>query len=138
MRIDRNPPTANELAYMYQEAGWIEKPDKEQMEKSVITQSEWFVARDSDKKLLGIGRIITDYVRYAFIVDIIIKEEYQGQGLGKKIMNDIIAQCRLLGLESVNLWPSEGKVPFYESLGFYALPSTQPHMKLKCSDDISE
>jgi len=131
MKIERNPPTAEELAYMYQEAGWIKKPDPQQMEKSVLTQSEWFVARDSDKTLLGIGRVITDYVRYAFIVDIIIKEEYQGRGIGKQIMNDVIALCRSLGIDSVNLWPSEGKVPFYEGLGFYALPTTQPHMKLK-------
>jgi GNAT superfamily N-acetyltransferase len=128
--IERAPPTAEELAYMYQEAGWIKNPDPEKMAKSILTQSEWFVARDNKDNLLGIGRFITDYVRYAFIVDIIIKEEHRGKGVGKKIMNDVIDECKRLELESVNLWPSEGKVPFYERLGFYALPSTQPHMKL--------
>jgi len=43
-------------------------------------------------------------------------------------MNGIIKECRELGIDSVDLWPSKGKVPFYEKLGFYALPSEQPHM----------
>ena len=130
MIIERKPPSADELASLYQEAGWIDNPCPEQMLKCVNSPSEWFVVRDSDSNLLGIGRFITDYARYAFIVDIIIKEEYRKKGIGTAIMNAIIAQCRTLGLESVNLWPSEGKVPFYERLGFYALSASQPHMKL--------
>ncbi|MEH6544777.1 MAG: GNAT family N-acetyltransferase [Porticoccaceae bacterium] len=131
MEIERKPPLADELANMYQDAGWIDKPDSEKMFKAINSESEWFVARDSDSNLLGIGRFITDYARYAFIVDVIIKEQHRGKGVGTAIMNKIIAECRMLGIDSVNLWPSEGKVSFYERLGFYALPSSQPHMKLK-------
>lgn len=134
MIIERKAPLANELAAMYQEAGWIESPDPEQMAKSVNTDSQWFVARDSELNLLGVSRFITDYVRYAFIVDVIIKQEHQGKGVGTALMNEIIAECRSLDIDSVNLWPSEGKVPFYERLGFYGLPSSQPHMKLGPAD----
>ena len=115
---------------MYQEAGWIENPDPAQMLKSVTSDSEWFVARDNNSNLLGIARLITDYARYGFIVDVIIKQAHQQQGIGTTLMNAVIAECRTLGLESVNLWPSEGKVPFYEGLDFYPLPASQPHMKL--------
>mgnify|MGYP000017223456 FL=1 len=131
MNIDRNAPTAQELSDMYQRAGWIENPDPDQMTRSVVAPSEWFVARDDDNCLMGIGRVITDYVRYAFIVDVITKSEYQKRGIASQIMDDITLFCRELGLESVNLWPSEGKVGFYEKLGFYPLPPSQPHMKLK-------
>ena len=130
MRIVRTPPLADELANMYQDAGWIDNPDPEKMLRSVNSESEWFVARDNDSNLLGIGRLITDYVRYAFIVDVIIKEEHRKKGVGTSIMNAVIAECRALDIDSVNLWPSEGKVSFYERLGFYSLPSSQPHMKL--------
>jgi GNAT superfamily N-acetyltransferase len=93
-------------------------------------ESEWFVARDSDSKALGVGRFISDYARYAFIVDVIVLEKHHGKGIGTALMNEIIMACRGLEVDSVNLWPSKGKVPFYEKLGFYALPSDQPHMKL--------
>lgn len=131
MQIERKPPLADELAMLYQQAGWIENPCPEKMRRSVVTDSQWFVARDSDGALLGIARFITDYVRYAFIVDVIIKENQQRKGIGKALMNEVVAECRTLDIDSVNLWPSEGKIPFYESLGFYALPASQPHMKLK-------
>jgi GNAT superfamily N-acetyltransferase len=130
MKIEHKPPSVAELANMYQDAGWIDNPDPEKMYRSVNSDSEWFVARGDDSNLLGIGRLITDYVRYAFIVDVIIKEEHRKKGIGTSIMNAIIAQCRALDIDSVNLWPSEGNVAFYEALGFYSLPSTQPHMKL--------
>ena len=130
MKIERKPPLANELALMYQDAGWIDDPDPNIMGKAVDSGSEWFVARDNDANLLGISRLITDYARYAFIVDVIIKKEHRKQGVGTALMNAIIAECRALGIDSVNLWPSEGKVSFYQSLGFYALPASQPHMKL--------
>jgi len=116
---------------MYRDAGWIDDPYTEKMNKAVESGSEWFVARDESTALLGIGRIITDYARYAFIVDVIVLEGRRGKGIGTAIMNGIIKECRELGIDSVNLWPSKGKVPFYEKLGFYALPSEQPHMKLK-------
>jgi GNAT superfamily N-acetyltransferase len=131
MKIERKPPLANELASMYQDAGWIDNPDPNIMGKSVDSGSEWFVARDNDSNLLGISRLITDYARYAFIVDVIIKKEHRKQGIGTALMNTVISECRTLGIDSVNLWPSEGKVAFYEGLGFYALPASQPHMKLR-------
>ena len=131
MNIVRSAPSAQELSDMYQRAGWIERPDIQQMERSVEAPSEWFVARDTNNNLIGIGIVITDYVRYAFIVDVITKSEYQKQGIASQIMNEIKTFCQDLKLESVNLWPSEGKVGFYENLGFYPLPPSQLHMKLK-------
>lgn len=134
MKIERNSPTSDELARLYQEAGWIDNPDPEKMRKSVNSDSEWFVARDMNSNLMGIGRLITDYARYGFIIDVIVKDVYQNNGVGTFIMQAIIAECRRLDLDSVNLWPSEGKVSFYEGLGFYSLPASQPHMKLEQED----
>lgn len=116
---------------MYRDAGWIDDPHPEKMNRAFESGPEWFVARDEGSTLLGIGRIITDYARYAFIVDVIVLEDRRGNGIGTAIMDRIIRECRELEIDSVNLWPSKGKAPFYEKLGFYALPSEQPHMKLE-------
>lgn len=131
MNIARTPPSGDELASMYIDAGWINNPNPEIMTRSVASGSEWFVARDEYGAALGIGRVITDYARYAFIVDVIVLAKRRSAGIGTAIMNEIISECRRLGIDSVNLWPSIGKAPFYEKLGFYALPPEQPHMKLK-------
>lgn len=131
MVILREPPSALEFAEMYEEAGWIENPNFERMELAINHTSEWFVSRKKDGSLRGIGRIITDYIRYAFMVDVIVKESEQGKGVGSDLMRAILAKCASLSIDSINLWPSEGKVSFYERFGFYALPPGQPHMKLK-------
>ena len=133
LKIDRTPPTAQELAAMYMQAGWITEVDAKIMETAVGSGSEWFIARNEDGFLLGIGRLITDYARYAFIVDVIIDEAHQRQGIGTAIMTALINLCQELGVKSVNLWPSKGKVDFYKGLGFYSLPADQPHMKLRDS-----
>lgn len=131
MNIDRETPSAVELSLLYKDAGWIEDPAPEKMEKALDHDSLWFVARNSDGAILGAGRIITDYARYAFIVDVIVLEACQGEGIGTRLMDAILTECHDLNIDSVNLWPSKGKVPFYERFGFYALPPDQPHMKWK-------
>ena len=131
LKIDRTPPTGKELGAMYVQASWLTEVDAEKMDRAVTSGSEWFVARNEEGLLLGIGRLITDYARYAFIVDVIIDEAHQRQGVGTAIMKELITLWRELGIKSVNLWPSKGKVAFYKRLGFYALPSDQPHMKLR-------
>lgn len=128
--IDRNPPLYSELEHLYLQAGFIEHKDPSKMVRVVESGMEWFSARNNDGELVGLGRLITDYVRYGFVVDVIVEEKYQRLGIGSSIMGKIIDKCRELKLDSVNLWPSRGKVPFYEKLGFKALGSDQPLMKL--------
>jgi GNAT superfamily N-acetyltransferase len=129
--VSKENPTADELATLYLQAGWMASPDPHKMSLAVQSGSEWYVVRDGAGSLLGIGRFITDYVRYAFIVDVIVNKDYQGHGIGTAIMNEILDTCRTLKIDSVNLWPSQGNASFYERFGFYALPPDQPHMKLK-------
>ena len=116
---------------MYRDAGWIDNPDTHRMQSAVDNTSEWFVARSQGGEALGIGRVITDYVRYAFIVDVIVQQTRHGEGIGTAIMEDILSACEALDIDSVHLWPSKGKASFYERFGFSALPADQPHMKLR-------
>jgi N-acetylglutamate synthase-like GNAT family acetyltransferase len=131
MEVSRHPPSATELAAMYINAGWMKNPDLEKMDSTVASASDWFVVRNENKDLLGLGRLITDRVRYAFIVDVIVQDSYHGQGIGTKIMIEILAACREYGIDSINLWPSKGKEAFYKRFGFYSLPPDQPHMQLR-------
>ena len=76
------------------------------------------------------GRMITDYSRYAFVVDVIVSRSHRGAGIGTKIMEEIIAEWKKLEIDNIDLWPSAGKASFYERFGFRPLPTDQPHMKL--------
>lgn len=68
-----------------------------------------------ENKLIGFGRAIGDGVYQAAIYDVVITPQYQGKGLGCKIINTIMD--KLSGC-SVILYASPGKEGFYSKLGF--------------------
>lgn len=72
----------------------------------------------NDEKLIGFGRAISDGVRQSAIYDIATLPEYQGKGIGRLIIENIIKNtptCNFI------LYASPGKEGFYERLGFRKL-----------------
>lgn len=71
-----------------------------------------------DENLVGFGRAISDGIRQAAIYDVAILPEYQGKGIGKLILENIINNtptCNFI------LYASPGKEGFYKALGFRKL-----------------
>ena len=66
-------------------------------------------------ELIGCGRAISDGAYQAAVYDCAVLSSYQGKGLGRRIMEEILSQ-----IESCNviLYASPGKEGFYEKLGF--------------------
>lgn len=85
-------------------------------------------------KLVGFGRAISDGAYQAAVYDCAVAEAYQGQGLGKRIMETILDR---LPTCNVILYASPGKEGFYEKHGFrrmktgMALFKNSPSMKAK-------
>jgi GNAT superfamily N-acetyltransferase len=66
-------------------------------------------------RLIGFGRAISDGVYQAAIYDCAVLPEFQGKGIGTKIMNNIllrISQCNVI------LYAAPGKEGFYQKNGF--------------------
>ena len=90
----------------------------EEIHRQSFENSHTVVFIFDDKKLIGFGRAISDGVRQAAIYDVAILPEYQGIGIGKLIIENIINDsptCNFI------LYASPGKEGFYESLGFKRL-----------------
>ncbi|MGI1660279.1 MAG: GNAT family N-acetyltransferase [Desulfitobacterium sp.] len=68
-----------------------------------------------DEKLIGCGRAISDGAYEAAIYDIAVKPEYQGKGVGRIIVQNIIQN--LPGC-NVILFATPGKEAFYGKLNF--------------------
>ena len=133
--ITAQPPTATELEALYRQARFPISLDGNKMSRALTANAEWFVARDTDNSVVGIGRLVTDGVRYGFVVDVIVEHSCQRQGIGTSIMEQIMFKCRALKLDSVHLWPSRGKVPFYQRFGFEPLSGERPHMECNLIDN---
>ena len=91
--------------------------------------------RESDHgSMVAIGRCMTDWARYACIYDVIIRPDWQRQGIGSVLMRAILRDLVEADVSMFHLWPTKGKVPFYEGLGFRAASQEQPVMTIKQDD----
>jgi GNAT superfamily N-acetyltransferase len=79
---------------------------------------------------IGFGRVVTDYIQFAYIMDIFILEEHRGNGYSKILMNQIM---NFQQLEKVKVWrlATNYAHKLYEQFGFTQLANPEKMMELK-------
>ncbi|MFD3259901.1 GNAT family N-acetyltransferase [Paenibacillus lentus] len=88
VRIVREVPDAENYAALRKQAGL--SPRSEQGIKIGLGNSLFAVSLYAGDELIGMGRVIGDGGCFLQIVDIAVRPDYQGQGLGKLIMDELI------------------------------------------------
>jgi len=68
-------------------------------------------------RLVGIGRATSDGVFRAVLWDVVVAEEHQGRGLGRRIVQALLASPPVAASERVYLMTTKS-AEFYERLGF--------------------
>ena len=103
----------------------MDTTSREQVKKSLAHHICSVAAFDGDE-IIGIGRLIGDAAIYWCLVDIWVLPEYQGKGIGRKIVNWLIQYVKDNSIKetsvSVFLMSAHGKEGFYEKLGFHCRP----------------
>ena len=66
---------------------------------------------------LGFARAITDYTTNYYICDVIVDEEYRGEGIGKKLVETLTNDEDLVHVRGLLITKDAKK--FYEKFGFY-------------------
>ena len=84
--------------------------------RKAFTTGSWRLFVYQDEQLVGFGRTIDDGRYYAMLGDVIVDPDFQGQGLGKEIVNRLNAL--LQDYHFVTLTAAPGKGDFYTSLGW--------------------
>jgi GNAT superfamily N-acetyltransferase len=79
-------------------------------------------------RTIGFARVITDFAVVGIIEDVYVLPEYQGQGLGRFLMESLLSHPALTGLEVYTA--SRKARGFYEGLGFEALDDPAAYMRL--------
>lgn len=117
--IEENNLTVDEFLSIIETVGW-KQPSKRQLEialKNCLTVK--FV---KDEKTIAMARAITDSAYMTLIADVIVVPEYQHQGIGKLLINNLLERIKSSlqpGEESiVELLAAPNKTPFYEKFGF--------------------
>jgi GNAT superfamily N-acetyltransferase len=117
---------------LFESTGWnTEYQLDEQRLYEAITHSWYMVSAYHDGVLVGFGRIISDGVLHALIIDVIVLPEYQLKGIGRAIMDRLVDYCRTWNIKDIQLFCAKGKTVFYEKLGFSRRPDDAPGMEIK-------
>jgi len=82
-------------------------------------------------KVIGMGRVIGDGGCFFHIVDIAVLPEYQGQGLGKRIMAAIMAYIQENALPTAYISLIADAPEFYRKYGFHPVRQRSEGMYLR-------
>ncbi len=117
--------TAEEYLNLRKTAGWVQFPLEE---AQICIDNAYMVlcVRDDDKAI-GVVRLLWDGGYIAFLSDVIVDPEYQGQGIGRKLVESCIERLKKdmkPGFKvKLTLNSAKGKEPFYEKFGFRVRPN---------------
>ena len=99
---------------------------KEQAEKA-LNNSLYTVMAVENGKTIGMGRIVGDGAVICYIQDFVVRPEYQGTGIGRKMMERLIVHVEELRMDQSEmmlcLMCAKGREQFYEKFGFIGRPT---------------
>ncbi len=76
------------VKYISKEAYWGKNTDRDVIVKSIENSLCYSVLLNNE--FIGFARIITDYSTFKYLCDVFILPDYQGKGIGEKLLQFII------------------------------------------------
>ncbi|MDX1411314.1 MAG: GNAT family N-acetyltransferase [Nitrospirales bacterium] len=110
---DIDPSCLNSL---FEQADWSRGRTVEQS-RDMLLHTDLAISAWDQSRLIGFGRVLTDYVFRASIWDVIVDRDYQGQDIGTQLMNRILSHPSLHRVELFWLC-TRNRQAFYKTLGF--------------------
>lgn len=84
--------------------------------------AEGFKSKPQKRVLIGLARATSDHAFNATIWDVLVDPEYQGQGLGKALVEQMVRSLLRRDIGNITLFADANVVQFYKQLGFEADP----------------
>lgn len=83
-----------------------------------------------DSALIGFARAITDLATYAYLTDVVIDETQRGQGLGRWLVQCVLAHPDLQNLRRISLLTSDAQA-LYLPFGFTPNTGDSTYLELR-------
>jgi len=123
-------PDGDQFWELFQTTGWNENYQLSPEELVQALRSSWYMlGAYDDGRLVGFGRLVSDGILHAMIYELIVLPDYQGQGIGGKMLEKLVKKCQQAGVRDIQLFCARGKREFYEKRGFIARPDNAPGMQ---------
>ncbi|MBI1823415.1 MAG: GNAT family N-acetyltransferase [Nitrospirae bacterium] len=103
------------LKELYQHAPWAKDRSLADI-KRALAQSTLVISAWERDLLVGFARVLSDKVFRATIWDVIVRPDYQQEGIGSMIVEKIIAHPSLRNVD--RFWLNTKQPEFYKKFGF--------------------
>ncbi len=122
LTIKHNELTAEEFISLW-ESVWGDAPTLEQT-RLAMEHTLFRVSVYDGEKVVAMARMIGDMGLCYYIKDVIVRPEYQKQGIGRMLIDELLKYIQGHGVSGtdifVELCAMPDKIPFYEKFGFSA------------------
>ena len=132
IRLSEQLPDKQEYFNLFITTGWNQQYQASPEQVEQANRNSWLtVSAYDEEKLVGFGRVVTDFVLHAMIFDMIILPAYQRQGIGTIVLERLVKKCKDHGIRDIQLFCAKGKRGFYEKNGFEVRAEDAPGMQLR-------
>lgn len=104
---------------------WL--PIVEEQAQAGLDNSDFIIACRDDNIIVGSARLFWDKGYIAYLADVMVKPEYQNQGIGKQLVKECVLyidkQLKAGWRIKIVIVSAKGKEQFYEKLGFERRPN---------------
>ena len=118
------------------ESVWGQAPAVEQV-KLAMENTLFRVSVFDNDQIVAMARVIGDKGMCYYIKDVVVKPEYQGHGIGRIMINELLKYIDANGVPgtdiAVELCAMPDKIPFYERFGFKANEAQRLRIMYKVS-----
>lgn len=110
-------PRIEELMNLYNDVGWSAYTNDSVRLKNAIENSLKVLTVWDKEKLVGLIRVIGDNQTIIYIQDILILEEYQGQGIGSNLLRLVLEKYKSIRQIILMTDDTEKTINFYRKSG---------------------
>lgn len=104
---------------LYATYEWWADRDRDAVARAVEGTDALVCLQDTETgDLVASARVLTDFTFYATVFDVIVHGDRRGEGLGRQLMDAVVAHPDLQDLDRLSLFGREGLESFYEACGF--------------------
>ena len=125
-------PCRTDFFRLFETTGWNRAYQLSEAELFSAIEHSWFVVSAfHEDRLVGFGRMISDGIVHALILDMIVHPDYQDRGIGRQLLEIVRDYADEHDIRDLQLFAAAGKAGFYQRYGFSRRPVEAPGMEIK-------
>lgn len=108
---------------------WAADRPRATHDAAVAASRSYAVLERASGRQVAYGRVVTDGVTFAWLADVVVDPEHRGRGLGRLLVEGVVADLEPLGLTRIALKASAEGRHLYEQLGWVLVEAPDAWME---------